>query len=204
MACLSRMKHVYSVMILLVLLDTRGCAVSGFLSASKPHPQRALDCPQRSSAALTMTSVESRADDTTKSPVISPQEEKVYALLTELSNSRFAFRIVVVGNGAILESTNMLGPTLKLSQSPATGANLATFASDDQSFEFHLVIAQVSKVAMVEKASPVKEGKMMRILRFLNNEEKPICSLILAEESTDAAEWYKKLLTEHGPEMIFY
>ena len=110
---------------------------------------------------------------------------------------------MVVGNGAILESTNLLGPTMKTSQSPASGANLVTFASADQSFEFHLMIAQVAKVAMVEKESPVKKGKIMRILRFLNGEDKSICSLILAEDSSDvAAVWFRDLMSKYGPEMI--
>lgn len=136
-------------------------------------------------------------------PALDSQEEQVFALLKELSDSQLSFRIVVVGNGAILESTNVLGPTLKISQSPATGANLTTFASEDQSFEFHLMIAQVAKVAMVQKPSPAKEGTMMRILRFLNADDKSICSLILTEDSKDATEWFQGILSRHGPETKF-
>lgn len=135
------------------------------------------------------------------SPNLSVQEEQVYSLLKELSDSKLLFRIVVVGNGAILESSNLLGPTLKVSPSPATGANLATFASEDQSFELHLIIAQISKVVMIEKPSPVVEGKIMRIMRFLNNDDKSICSLILADESVEAVEWYQEILSKYGPEM---
>jgi hypothetical protein len=135
-------------------------------------------------------------------PFLSPPEEKVYDLLQELNESQLPFRVVVVGNGAILESTSLLGPSMRLSQSPSTGANLVTFASEDASFEFHLMVAQVSKVAMVEKQSP-STGKTMRIVRFLDGEEpaKSICSLILAEDSDAAGKWYQKLLDKHGQEL---
>ena len=90
---------------------------------------------------------------------------------------------------------------MKLSQSSASGANIVTFASDDQSFEFHIMTAQVSKVALVEKESPAKAGRMMRIMRFINDTGKPICSLILADESVEATEWYHSTLEKYGPEM---
>lgn len=111
------------------------------------------------------------------------------------------FRVIVVGSGAILESTNLLGPSMRISQFPSTGANLVTFASNDASFEFHLMVGQVNKVAMVEKESPVT-GRMMRIIRFLNGDEpaKAICSLILAEDSDVAEKWYQNLHAKYGPE----
>jgi hypothetical protein len=137
----------------------------------------------------------------TSSPSLSSQEEQVYALLKELSDSKYPFRIVVVGNGAILESTNLLGPTLKVSPSPATGANLATFASKDQSFEFHLVIGQVCHVTMIEKPSPVNQGKTLRLVRLLNDQDKSICSFILADESMEAEKWFQFLQTKYGTEM---
>ena len=133
-----------------------------------------------------------------KESTLSPSEAKVYSLLEKLSDSGFQFRIVVVGNGAILESTNLLGPNMKLGQSPASGANLVTFASNDSSFEFHLMIGQISQVAMVEKESPVVSGRIMRIIRFLNVDGKSICSLILADDS--GASWYQGILSEYGSE----
>ena len=138
------------------------------------------------------------SERTSTTPELSEPEQRVYGLLEELNSSKLAFRIVVVGNGAILESTNLLGPTMKLSQSPISGANLVTFASEDQSFEFHLQTAAVSKVALVEKEGP---KRTMRIMRFLNETGKSICSLIVSDDSESAAEWYQTMLDKYGSEM---
>jgi hypothetical protein len=137
-------------------------------------------------------------------PILSTREEQVKALLQELGGSELPFRIVVVGNGAILESTNLLGPSMmKVSRSPSTDANLVTFASDDASFEFHLMVGQVGRVVMVEKQSPLT-GKAMRIIRFLTDggdePAKSICSLILAEDSDASGVWYQNLYAKYGPE----
>lgn len=132
---------------------------------------------------------------------LSEPEQRVYDLLGDLHDSKFDFRIVVVGNGAILETTATLGPKMKMSQSPASGENLVTFASADSSFEFHLKIAQVSKVALVEKESPATPGRMVRIMRFINETGKPICSLILSTDSEEAATWYTSISAKYGPEM---
>jgi len=48
-------------------------------------------------------------------------EQAVYDMMQEISGSGFAFRVVVVGKGAILETTNLLGPVIKVTQSPSTG-----------------------------------------------------------------------------------
>jgi hypothetical protein len=49
-------------------------------------------------------------------------EQTVFDLLQEVSQSGFSFRVVVVGKGAILESTvPSLGPVVKVTQSPSTG-----------------------------------------------------------------------------------
>lgn len=137
---------------------------------------------------------------TDSSPVLTESEQKVYGLLEDIHQSKLTFRIVVIGNGAILESTNELGPVMKLSQSPKSGANLVTFASEDQSFEFHLMTAQISKVGMVEKENPAS-GRTMRIMRFLDDTGKPICSLILSDDSTEAKEWYQSTIEKHGSEI---
>jgi hypothetical protein len=134
---------------------------------------------------------------------LTPQEINVYELLKELSDSKLPFRIVVVGNGAILESTNTLGPTFKLGKSPKSGASIVTFASEDQSFEFHLMPAQIASAVLVEKPSPTKEGKTMRLLRFRNGEGGSICSLILADDSSQAASWYQSMAAKHGSEVEF-
>jgi hypothetical protein len=153
----------------------------------------------KSPLLTTPTSSVLRESSTASStPELTEPEQRVYGLLEELHASELAFRIVVVGNGAILESTSTLGPKMKLSQSPASGANLVTFASEDSSFEFHIQTAAVSKVALVEKEGP---SRTMRILRFINDTGKPICSLILSEDSEAAAEWYKSISSKYGSEM---
>lgn len=49
-------------------------------------------------------------------------EQTVFDVLEEVSKSGYAFRIVVVGSGAILESTvKVVGPVIKITQSPSTG-----------------------------------------------------------------------------------
>jgi hypothetical protein len=78
-----------------------------------------------------------------------------------------------------------------------------TFASEDQSFEFHLMPAQIASAVLVEKPSPTKEGKTMRLLRFRNGEGGSICSLILADDSSQAASWYQSMAAKHGSEVEF-
>lgn len=130
--------------------------------------------------------------------VLTLPEQKVFGILEEIHASKLNFRVVVVGNGAILETTHILGPTLKLSQAPGSGKNLVTFASEDQSFEFHLMIGDVSKIVLTEKQGP---KRVMKILRFLNDVGKPICSLILADDSEASMNWYQAMTTKYGGEV---
>ena len=122
-------------------------------------------------------------------------EEKVFDLLQTLHDSKFPFRIVVVGNGAILETTSILGPALSVSQSPKTGKNLMTLASEDKSFEFHLQLADVAEIAVLEKETPMKT---MRLIRVLGNEGQSMCSLILADQSDAAVEWFQGIGKKFG------
>jgi len=48
-------------------------------------------------------------------------EQTVYDMMHELSESGYKFRLVVVGKGAILETTSPLGPVSRVTQSPSTG-----------------------------------------------------------------------------------
>lgn len=128
-------------------------------------------------------------------PSLTPKEEKVYGFLEDLRNKDF--RIIVIGNGAILESTHSLGPNMSLSQSPKSGANLVTFASPDKSFELHLQTSQVAKVALVEKEMP---GRTMRILRLSNEQGQSICSLIVSEDSEAMADWFQSMRDKYGEE----
>jgi hypothetical protein len=124
---------------------------------------------------------------------LTPHEDQVYHFLQDIQNKDF--RIVVIGNGAILESTHSLGPSISISPSPKSGVNLITFASPDKSFELHLQLSQVSKVDLVEKETP---SRTMRILRLSDGQGKSICSLILSEDSQENAEWFQSMKAKYG------
>jgi len=120
-------------------------------------------------------------------------------VITDLHKSGYPFRIVVVGNGAILETTSKLGPVMKSSISPKTGGKLVTLASDDQSFEFHVKVDEVSKIVFVETAKPSDDGeKVLRICRFMNKEGGSICSLILNEAGEEAVQWFGGMQKRYG------
>lgn len=87
-------------------------------------------------------------------------EQKVFDIMEAIHNSKYLFRVVVVGKGAILETTTELGPVMKVTQSPSTGANLMTFASKDQSTEFHLQLSNVYKIVITENETPAKVLRM--------------------------------------------
>ena len=70
-------------------------------------------------------------------------------ILDKFQGSNLSFRIVAIGNGAILETTSKLGPTSKSSISPKSGERLLTFANEDASFEFHVKVEKICKIALV-------------------------------------------------------
>jgi hypothetical protein len=107
---------------------------------------------------------------------------------------------VVIGNGAILETTSKLGPKTATSISPKTGDKLMTFASFDASFEFHVKVDQVCMVTFVSTEKP--DEKVMRASRFLNEKGTPICSLILADSSEKAINWFEGMVEKYGQEAI--
>ena len=149
-------------------------------------------------AATSSSSSSSAASSSPRMGELTPPEQKVYDLMKRFHDSGHVFRIVLVGNaGAILETTSALGPQFKLSQSPSTGANLLTMASDDQSFEYHLHLSKVSKIVLVEKTTP---KKVMRIVRLLSSTGESISSFILTEEENQAA-WFQALVDEYGTEI---
>lgn len=129
---------------------------------------------------------------------LSSPEQKVFDILQDFHRSPYAFRVVVVGNGAILETTSRLGPVFKVSQQPTTGSNLLTMANDDQSFEFHVRLNQVSKIVLTTRETPLKT---LRIARFLNSQGDSICSLILADASDEAIQWYRQLQETYGSDI---
>lgn len=189
------MKFLLHFVILSQLLQACLCFTLGSQKAVSRNHQTTNQGPSKLHHHAESTST----TDTEPQLKLSESEQTVYGLLEELHNSEFDFRVIVVGNGAILETTAPLGPKMKMSESPATpGQHLVTFASEDASFEFHVKIGQVSKVAMVEKV--VSDIKTLRIMRMINDEGKSICSLILVNQSSEAAEWYQSMMEKYGPE----
>jgi hypothetical protein len=125
-------------------------------------------------------------------------EQQVFDIMDTIHDSGYLFRMVVVGKGAILETVSALGPVLKVTQSPSTGTNMLTLANTDQTFEFHLQLAQVSKMVLLEKVTP---AKTLRIVRILNADGESMSSLILADESEAAVKWYEGLIAKYGKEI---
>ena len=125
---------------------------------------------------------------------------KIDGIIRDLHESTLQFRIVVIGNGAILESTSTLGPHMAESVSPKTGERLITLASSDRSFEFHVKPDAIDKVVFAESKKP-DSGKTLRIVRMLRDDGAPICSLILADGSEEAKSWYKTMTIRYGYEV---
>jgi hypothetical protein len=135
---------------------------------------------------------------------LSTSETKAYQLLQDLHDAKFPFRLVVIGNGAILEATTPeLGPIFKITKSPKTGETLTTFASADQSFEFHLKIGQVKRIVLTSRptttntAAPNGEQPSMQLFRFLTADGSPMCSLILADKSEAAQIWFQTMVDKY-------
>ena len=86
------------------------------------------------------------------------------SILNDFHQSNYIFRIIVIGNGAILETTSPLGPISKSSISPKSGEKLVTFASNDQSFEFHVKVEQICKIVFVANGGADQTKKVARFL----------------------------------------
>ena len=133
----------------------------------------------------------------------SPGQEQIYDFCHALHTCGYPFRTIVIGHGAILETTQTLGPTFKVTESPKTPGNaILTMASSDQSFEFHVKLEQVYKILLLERQQ--ESGKVLRIIRMTNEKEESMCSLILAEYSEDAAAFFQGLVTKYGNEFLPY
>lgn len=155
-------------------------------------------------AGLLQPSANSRAETSYRSLNLqsSPADNRNIAesILDEFHRSNLSFRIVVIGNGAILETTSKLGPTSpKSSISPKSGERLLTFANEDASFELHVKVDQVCKIAFV-----INTANNRRVARFLSDKGAPICSLILAgnSDTVKAEEWFDGLVAKHGDEIV--
>ena len=119
--------------------------------------------------------------------------------------------VINIGSRLIISLRSLISLTYlvftaksKSSVSPKTGEKLLTFASDDASFEFHVKVDQVCKITFVstERTLPDGNTKVMRVSRFLNEKGEPMCSLILADSSEDAAKWFDKMAEMNGQEVI--
>ena len=77
---------------------------------------------------------------------------------------------------------------------------MLTIASQDQAFEFHVKLDQVSKISLVVKETPPPKKKIMRIIRLLNNEQSSLASLILVGNDADdaAGQWFENLQKVYG------
>ena len=74
--------------------------------------------------------------------------------------------------------------------------NVLTLASEDQSFEYHVELSEVSKIVFIERETP---AKTLRVIRLLNEVGNPISSLILA--SDDDSDHYHELIEKFGSEI---
>lgn len=164
---------------LLYLLITYCHKISGFMSTSAVRP---LIPSIRRQSMLYNTNAEDNTSEL----------KPVDYIISDMHKSGYSFRIVVIGNGAILEVTSKLGPTMKSSVSPKTGGRLITLASEDKSFEFHVKVDEVNNIVFAESVQPLEGGgeKILRICRFMNGEGGSICSLILGEYEDAAIEWF--------------
>lgn len=189
-AAMGSTRPTFHLVMVLAILSTLVSTLSAFSSS----------CCCREVSSLTTTRHQthlSRLSATTFQDLSEP-EQRVYSLVESLHKSGHVFRIVVMGNGAILETTSKLGPVMKLNTSPKTGKALLTLASKDQSFEFHLSPSDTAKVVLTERDTG---EQVMRVIRFLNSDGAPMCSLILGEDSPEAAKWYSELQNKYGEEM---
>lgn len=166
-----------------------------FVPGTRKNPQSTLSHPRKTTPSRLYQETDEKGDGDDAG--MSQPETTVYNILEDMHNSNFPFRLVVVGNGAILETTSSLGPVMKMGKSPRTGENLVTFSSEDKSFEFHVMIAQVSKVVMTQKEG-AQAGKVLDIFRFLTADGKPMCSLILSENSDDGKKWFSTMLEKYN------
>ena len=165
--------------------STTSCSYHDVLSNTQ---QLSLLNKQSISNYHSSTALFSTADD-------SDEVSKAESILDEMHKSKYPFRIIVIGNGAILETTSPLGPISKSSISPKSNERLLTFATEDASFEFHVKVEQIYKIAFIATEE-------RNVARFLSESGTSICSLILGDKSSKAGEWFNGLVEKWGTEVI--
>ena len=128
----------------------------------------------------------------------------IHAFIHSFIHLNHTMHTQVVGNGAILETTEVLGPVMKSSTSPKTGGKLTTFASSDSSFEFHISWNKIADVSFVEstRSLPNGEDKILKICRLLNDEGQSACSLILADSSDDSIVWFDEMKSKYETNVV--
>ncbi|KAL3768689.1 hypothetical protein ACHAWU_006790 [Discostella pseudostelligera] len=153
-----------------------------------------------SSSSSSSLSAENRDDENSSSPPSSLAEQ----ILHDFHASKLSFRIIVIGNGAILESTSPLGPTFKPSISPKSGERLITFANMDASLEFHVKVDEIAKIVFVVSQSNDQQQQQQsrRVARFINANGIPICSLLLAETTKEGEAWFENMMETYGNEVV--
>jgi hypothetical protein len=148
---------------------------------------------------------------------LSESEQIVYNIFQDIHNSKYAFRVIVIGSEsrAILESTTVLGPVRKVTQSPSTGKNLLTLANEDQSFEYHIQLSSISKIELVTKNLPVPSAQSVsgdaksspnqrRLVRLLGADGKGVSTLILADSSGEAKAFFEGLVSKYGEAILLH
>lgn len=189
--------HAMKVPIILVYTALSTIHSSGFASFRKSfRVSRSVDNFSRWENPS--TNVASLGASVKENEVETQKESIIDNFISRLSSPELSarqWRIVVIGNGAILETTSSLGK-MKMGASPKTGERLVTFSSEDKSFEFHLKIDQVAKISLTSRTRP--DQSEMRIVRMINKDSAPICSLILQGEDTA---WWMKLQHDFGDDI---
>ena len=152
------------------------------------------------SSSSSSLSAENRDDENSSSSPSSLAEQ----ILHDFHTSKLSFRIIVIGNGAILESTSPLGPTFKPSISPKSGERLITFANMDASLEFHVKVDEIAKIVFVVSQSNDQQQQQQsrRVARFINANGIPICSLLLAETTKEGEAWFENMMETYGNEVV--
>uniref|UniRef100_A0A0G4G9B5 Uncharacterized protein n=1 Tax=Chromera velia CCMP2878 TaxID=1169474 RepID=A0A0G4G9B5_9ALVE len=211
-------------LVLLLSLSHTSSLVEGFSPASSllflisfPRPreegQRLLSalrrglrrpCGSLRAPRVSLFAVEDSDTASAGGPVLSEGEQRIFNLMESLHESEFDFRVIVVGpqTQAVLETTMKLGPIFRVNKSPRTGKSLLTLASEDQSTELHLQLESVTKVCLVAREIKAPDGqtRYRRLLRLLREDESGVATLILADDSTEAAAFFSQLVEKYGSE----
>ena len=85
--------------------------------------------------------------------------------------------------------------------------------------EFHVKIEEIAKIVFVVSSSPGgdannkdnnnnnntnnhQQQQVRRVARFINANGTPICSLLLAESTTEGETWFQSMMDTYGNEVV--